>query len=216
MAEHIENQPNNAPRAKDCGCGCNGNAPCDGAAGRASKARRALMLGAGSAAVIVTLSNRRAFATGAECSPVSHAASLNPSQHGQQQLCGGVTPGFWRNHKTCVVAALGGSDPTQVTLGAELPNLNTVDPGYASQPFATALCNPSSAAYHWACAILNSLTPQINPNYGYSSSTLNTAILDAYHAGVSPTNILDAFETLENDYMTDRSVSCAKANDKVC
>jgi hypothetical protein len=213
MTEHVDHQPNGTAPESDCGCGCNGAEPCnDTATTPTSKARRAMMLGAGSAAFIATLANRRAFAAGAECGPVSHAASLHHSAHGNTSpsTCGGSSPGFWKNHKTCVTSALSNNDPTTVTLGSKLPELNTIDPGSAGTTFKNALCNNGDAS-HWACAILNALSPGINPNYGYTIASLNTAITKAHNAGVSATNILDALKTLENDFNVNQSV-CGSAN----
>lgn len=201
MTKNVEDHDAAEPaQESDCGCGCHGAGDCEEASAPSSQARRALLIGTSSVAFIATLGNRRAFA-GQQCGPISHAASLTSSQHGSQNQCGGLTPGFWKNHKACVISTLGG-DPSSIQLGQKLSNLYSVDPGSASVTFKTALCNPSSPASHWACAILNALSPSFNPSYGYSISQLNNSILSAFQANVSASNILTALKTLENDYGT--------------
>ena len=167
------------------------------------------MVGAGSVAFVATLANRRAFAgNGVACGPISAIGSLNPSQQNQAQ-CGGLTPGFWKTHGFCTNFFLGGSITDAnftvaktKTLGQVLPALLTVDPTAAAMTFQQAFCNPSSTAFHWAGAILDALSPALNPHFGYTITTLNAAILKAFNAGVSAAAILGALETLENDFMT--------------
>lgn len=198
------------PAKKDCDCGCGGDCGDKTKAGEPSnRARRALVAGAGSALVIVTLSNRRAFAsgggtTGGQCGPISAMGSMNPSAQNTQGGCGGLTPGFWKNHAPCVATAIGGN-PTVVTLGQKLTNLALVDPTDAAITFAVALCNNvyhKDNAFHWAAAILNALTPSMNPKYGYTIASLNAAILTAHNQGVSGADILSALTGLENDFGT--------------
>ena len=192
---------------KDCGCGCAGDCGHKKEVSEpSSQARRALMIGAGSAAFVATLANRRAFA--AQCGPLSRIGSPQPSQQVQQSQCGGLTPGFWRNHADCVAKFIGGN-PNTVTLGAKLPNLTIVEPACASMTFTAALCS-SHDCFHWAGAILDALTPLMNPHYGYNIVSLNIAILTAFNQligqGMTPAEaamtILNALETLENDFGT--------------
>jgi hypothetical protein len=204
---------NDPARKGDCGCGCHGAGDCEDAKKPANRARRSLIMGAGTVALIATLGNRRAFAAGAQCGPISNAGSLNPSGSGGTSNCGGLTPGFWKNHIGCAGMVLGFSESTSnsnyttdlnnfltnTTLSRFLGNLATVDPTSAGQSFAYAFCTPSSNACHWACAILDARSPTFNPDYGYTSASLNTAILNAFNQGVSSSMILTALETLEND-----------------
>ena len=190
---------------EDCGCGCGGDCNEKNEASTPPKqARRALLAGASSAMLIATLANRRAFgqpATGAQCGPISHIGSLNPSQQGQPTGCGGLTGGFWKNHAVCVANVLGGN-PSTITLGSKLSNLALVDPVSAATTFTNALCDPSSNASHGAAAILDVLSPSMNPQYGYTLASLNAAILTAHNQGVSGAAILTALKTLENDFGT--------------
>jgi hypothetical protein len=198
----------------DCGCDCNGAGGCEEAGKPSSQARRALIVGAGSAAFVSTLVNRRAFA--AQCGPISHAGSLNNSQQSQQSQCGGLTSGFWKNHAACVAATIGG-DPNSIKLSQKLSNLATVDPISANTTFKAALCNASSDASHWAVAILNALSPGFNPHYGYDIVGLNSSILTAFNQSVSASTILDALKTLENDFGTNQTGSCiGQGTDKLC
>lgn len=206
----------------DCGCGCNGDGDCAEAKKPVNRARRSFMVGAGTVAMVSTLANRRAFAwnngggTPAQCGPISHAASLTASTSNNQSKCGGLTPGFWKTHATCTARTLGFNPSTSsqaiadcdsVTLGQKLSNLATIDPVSAGMTFKAALCASSSAAFHWASAILDALSPSMNPSYGYTIGDLNSAILNAYNSGTSGSMILTALETLENDYNTN-SGSC--------
>ena len=219
-----------SPAAKtgDCGCGCNGNGngDCEEAKQPVNRARRSLMLGAGASTVVLisTLANRRAFAGGgAQCGPISHAASLHQSGN-QNNNCGGVgglTPGYWAQHQNVSAQVLGfqesSSSPTYstdlknflttTTLGSQLPALNTIDPTSADATFCKAFSRPrSDAAFHWANAILCALSSgppsayNYCPSYGYTITSLNQAIVNATNQGVSGTTILQALETLENDY----------------
>src|SRR6185369_9945165 len=131
MTKNVDHH-GNCPDEKDCGCGCEGAGDCNDTAAAAApknKARRALMVGAGSVGLVATLINRRAFATGAQCGPISHAGSLAHSQQGNPQQCGGLTPGYWKNHKTCTVHTIGGtvSQALGTKLGAKLTNLAVID-----------------------------------------------------------------------------------------
>jgi hypothetical protein len=204
----------NDPAQKgDCGCGCHGAGDCEDAKKPANRARRSLLVGAGTIAFVATLGNRRAFAAGAECGPVSNAGSLNPSGGGRTSNCGGLSPGFWKNHIGCAGSVLGFAESpsnsnyttdltnflTNKTLGSALSHLSAVDPSSAGESFAYAFCNPSSHACHWACAILDAMSPSFNPDYGYSLTGLNTAIYTAINQGVSASMILTAIETLEGE-----------------
>ena len=192
MSEHIGHGHENDPKPKDdCGCGCNGAGDCNEVTEPSQKARRALMVGAGSVAFVATLMNRRAF--GAECGPVSHAASLHHSGPAGPTNCGGASPGFWKNHAGCVTSAIG--NPANVTLESVLSNLSTVDPTSGSTTFLTALCASNTDASHWANAILSAI--KIPTQYGYTITTLNAAILKAFNQHVSLADILAALETLE-------------------
>jgi hypothetical protein len=207
-AHHHSNDP---ARKGDCGCGCHGAGDCEDAKKPASRARRSLILGAGTVAFVATLGNRRAFATSAECGPISHAGSLTPSGTGGASNCGGYKPSFWKNHAGCAGSALGFAESpsnssytadlttflTSTRLGSFLGNLASIDPSSAGESFAYAFCNTSSNAYHWAGAILDALTPTFNPDYGYSIAGLNSAILNASNQGVSASMILTALESLE-------------------
>jgi hypothetical protein len=225
-AHHHSNDP---ARTGDCGCGCHGAGDCEDAKKPANRARRSLIMGAGGVAFVATLGNRRAFAAGAECGPISNAGSLNPSGGGGASNCGGLSPGFWKNHIGCAGTALGFAEApskssytsdlnsflSSSTLGNFLGNLASIDPSSAGESFAYAFCNPSSNASHWACAILNTLTPTFNPDYGYSLASLNAAILTASNQGVSASMILTAIETLENDAGTG-STGCTKMSITSC
>jgi hypothetical protein len=209
-----------APKG-DCGCGCNGAGDCADAKQPASRARRSMLMGAGTVAFIATLGNRRAFAS--QCGPISNAASMNPSATTGSSSCGGLTPGFWKNHIGCAGTTLGFAESpsnnnyttdlnnflTSTTLGSILTNLSAADSVSAGQSFAYAFCTPSSAASHWACAILNAKSPGFNPSYGYTITSLNAAILSAVNQNVSGSSILTALETLENDTGTGNTSSCA-------
>lgn len=203
MAEQPANPQD--PAKKDCGCGCGGDCGDKSKASEpSSRARRALLVGAGSTAFIATLANRRAFAQGNQCGPLSHLSSPNPSQQTSNNGCGGLTPGFWKGHAPCVAAAIGGS-VTTITLGSKLPALFVVDPTSANATFQRALCNNVfhlDNAYHFAAAILDALTPSMNPSYGYTITSLNAAILAAHQSGASLSDIVTAISSLENDFNT--------------
>jgi len=218
-------QHSNGPEAepkKDCGCGgCGGD--CEEARKPENRARRSFLLGAGTT-VVATLVNHRAFAGGATCGPLSHAASLTPSANGQTSGCGGLTPGYWAQHQDVSGAVLGFTEPksnpnyqadlktflTGKTLGSLLPNLALIDPTAAGQNFCQVFTPPrDDPGFHWACAILNamaSVSPfNYTPQYGYTLTELNNAIQNAYNNHVSSANILAAIETLENDYSTNNA-----------
>lgn len=224
MSKNIEGAPSSHPIDEhDCGCGCNGAGDCVGAADGSEvteltdRSRRRLMVGGTTIAVVATLANRRAFA-GAACGPISRAGSLNPSHSTTSVLCGGLTPGYWKNHALATTHAIGGSSPSAVQLGSLLPALNLVDIASASMTFQAALCASSSAAFHWAAAILNASTPAWNPSYGYTISSLNSAILAAYNNGhgAGAATILTAIKTLENDYNIGTVPSPYNANQHLC
>ena len=215
MAEHGAPPADNTK--KDCGCGCGGDCGDKGnSATSPSPGRRALLTGASSAVLIATLANRRAFAqTGGQCGPISHIGSLQPSQTAQPTLCGGMTPGFWKNHANCTTSVLTSHGYTLDTaLGTVLTNLHLVDATSAAMTFRQGLCNANSNASHWASAILCALSPGMNPQYGYTLTSLNAAILNAYNQGVTGAAILTALKTLENDYgiittgCTNSQISC--------
>jgi hypothetical protein len=225
MSQNVANDGAQQPDKKDCGCGCNGSGDC-GDKEPKSQVRRALLAGAGSSAVIATLINRRAFAGSTACGPLSRLHSLNQSQANTPQ-CGGLTPGFWQNHKTCAQVALnkllGTTDLTSKTLGQALPILLTLDPTAANTTFKDAICGPSTNAFHWDNAILSAASPSLAPSFGYSikgigtGPDLNTAISNASAAGSSLSDILNAIELLENDFNVNDGTFCGgSAPDKVC
>lgn len=206
-----------APGPKgDCGCGCNGQGDCANEKTHAKKGldrnRRSLLVGAGTVAFVSTLVNRRAFAAGA-CDPVSTAMSMNASVSDPKSSCTGLSATFWQNHVGCAGAALGftpswlSNDYTREltiflkssTLGSRLTNLHTIDPQCATQSFGHAFTNPGSDASHWACAILNAMSPTLNRSYGYTLMGLNDAINNAYKQNVPCSMILAALITLESD-----------------
>jgi hypothetical protein len=204
--------PADSPK-KDCGCGCGGGDTHE-ASEPSNQGRRALIAGASSVVLIATLANRRAFGQpvgGAQCGPISHIGSLAPSTQGQQTGCGGLTPGFWKTHAVCTTAVLASVGATlDTTLGAVLTNLHLVST-CAAVTFRQALCNPSSDCSHWAGAILDALSPTMNPHYGYTLTSLNNAILTAFNQGVTGTAILNALKTLENDFGVN-TAGCATVN----
>ncbi len=218
MSENIEGgSPSHHAGKHDCGCNDAGDCGGSEVVEQTDRTRRRLMVGGTTIAVVATLANRRAFA-GAACGPISRAGSLNPSHSGTTAMCGGFSPGYWKNHALATTHAINGASPSAVQLGTLLPALNLVDMGSASKTFQAALCTPSSPAYHWACAILNASTPAWNPSYGYSLSTLNSAILAAYNDGhgAGATTILNALQTLENDYNVATVPSPYNANQSLC
>ena len=202
---------------RDCGCGCNGSGDCEEAKKPQSRARRSFLLGTGTTA-LATLVNHRAFAQNAVCGPLSHAASLAPSAAEITSQCGGLTPGYWANSEDVAGYVLGiwglnqgcdsnlSSELAKIKLGDKLPALAMIDSVSAGKNFCNAWVTPRSDAFHWAGAILCTLSPQYNPHYGYTSGTgpgsLNQAILDAVANGLSPSQILTAISSIENDYMT--------------
>lgn len=203
----------------DCGCGCDGKGDCNEAKQPVNRARRSLMLGAGTVVLVSTLANRRAFAH-EQCGPISHAMSLHPSHQGNQSGCGGLTPGFWKTHATCTAQVLGGNPANPaaaiaycdtVTLGNKLSNLYLIDPISAGKTFKAALCDASSYGFHWAAAILDALSPAMNPSYGYTITELNNAVKAAYDNGLTAEQVVTALETLENDYNTNTE-NCAGGN----
>ena len=203
MSKNLAEDSRDAPLLKDdCGCGCAGSGDCSDVVELKDRNRRRLMVGGTTVAVVATLINRRAFAGTNVCGPISRAGSANPSGTSTTNHCGGLTPGYWKNHCLAVSHAIGGGDCGKITLGSLLPALNLIDSTSAEQTFTGALCNPSSSASHWACAILNASTPAWNPSYGYTVSSLNNAIITAYNngKGAKASAILSAIETLENDY----------------
>ena len=175
------------------------------------------MVGGTTIAVVATLANRRAFA-GAACGPISKAGSLNPSHSSTSAMCGGLTPGYWKNHALATTHAIGGVSPSTVRLGSLLPALNLVDAVSAGMTFQAALCASSSNGNHWACAILNASTPGWNPSYGYTVSSLNSQILTAYNngRGAGASTILTAIKTLENDYNVANVPSPYNTNQHLC
>jgi hypothetical protein len=223
MTEHVDNHGGQEPGKQDCGCGCNGTGGC-GDKEPKSQVRRALLAGAGSTAFIATLINRRAFAGGpTACGPLSRLHSLNQSATNPPQ-CGGLTPGFWQNHKGCALAGFGAlfpgdTDLTSRTLGQALPILNTIDPTAGGTTFKDAICHGNNDAFHWVNAILSAVLPSVAPSYGYSingigsGADLNAAITSAFNAGASPADILDAITKLENDFNTNQTLC---KNEKVC
>jgi len=186
----------------------------------ASRARRALLAGVGSAAFIATLGNRRAFAQGGTCGVLSAMTSANPSATTQGGACGGVTPGYWKNHRTCVVQILGGQDPSTVTLGTYLPTLTTCAGVIFGGTSTSALCNSSSICYHIGNAILCALSSGpggINPSYGYTITQLQNAVKNAQMQGLSDAQIAGALSQLENDVGTNQNLACAQTHpDKLC
>jgi hypothetical protein len=219
MSKLFAEHDSDAPASKD-DCGCAGAGACKDVVEVKDRNRRSLMVGGTTVAVVATLINRRAFANSPACGPISRAGSANPSTASTTRQCGGLTPGYWKNHAMAVSYALGGGDPGKITLGNLLSALSSIDSTSAGQTFTAALCNPSSNASHWACAILNASTPGWNPSYGYTVSSLNHAILAAYNNGIGakPSAILTAIKTLENDYGLgtvshpyNTNVSCCKS-----
>jgi hypothetical protein len=157
-----------------------------------NRSRRRVVLGGATVAVIATLANRRAFAGGTVCGPISRAGSLNPSHQSTIAQCSGLSHGYWK--RRC---------PTNyqtVKLGSVLSCLNIVDPASAGMLFPAALNDNNSNACHWACAILNAANPALNPNYGYTLTSLNSAILAAYNNGhgSSANTIVAALAKLES------------------
>ncbi len=192
--------PGTSAPEKDCGCGCAGAGDCNDAAAPVDNGRRRLIVGGATVAVVATLANRRAFG-GAVCGPISKAGSLNPSQSTANAVCGGLSATYWKGHVLAVTAALGGNSPSLVKLGTMLSALSLVDVSSANCTFQQAFCGSSSNAAHWAAAILNASTAAWNPQYGYTLTSLNAAILSAYNSGkgATVTTILTALEKLETD-----------------
>ena len=217
MAEH--GAPPADSTKKDCGCGCGGDCGDKGkAATSPSPGRRALLTGASSAVLIATLVNRRAFAQlpPVACGPISHIGSLQPSVGGNPNLCGGLTGGFWRQKgSTCLPSVLGGA-PGTLTLGTFLPQLATAAPSCYGLTFTAALCNSSSPCRHWAVAILDALSPSLNPSYGYTLAQLQAAVQNALNQGVTGSAILAALVTLENDYNVNSAPPCATPGADLC
>jgi hypothetical protein len=92
------------------------------------------------------------------------------------------------------------------TLGQFLPNLYLIDPTAAGQNFCQVFAPPrDDPGFHWACAILCAMSPTYNPSYGYTLTSLNNSIQNAYNNHVSSADILAAIETLENDYNTNNA-----------
>ena len=214
---------------KDCGCGCNGSGDCEEAKKPQNRARRSFLLGTGTTA-LATLVNHRAFAQNAVCGPLSHAASLAPSAAEITSQCGGLTPGYWANSEDVAGKVLGCPASVAnacgdglknylsgITLGSKLPALVTLDPTSAALNFCNVWPTPrGNAGFHWAGAILCAMSPQYNPNYGYTLGSLNQAIKDAVANGLSASQILTAIESLENDYNTSGPGGATGTNCKPC
>ena len=226
--QHEHADSSQAGPKKDCGCGCNGSGDCEEAKKPENRARRSFLLGTGTTA-LATLVNHRAFAANAVCGPLSHAASLAPSAAEITSRCGGLTPGYYANSEDVVGTILGVWSLTQgcgsglsaalttVTLGSKLPALLTLDPVSAGKNFCDAWIAPrNNDWFHWAAAILNAMSPQYNPNYGYTLAGLNQAIVNAIANGLSDSQIVTALESLENDYGTGGPGGANGTNCKPC
>jgi hypothetical protein len=214
-------------RNRDCGCGCNGAGDCEAAEEAPSRNRRSLLIGAGSVAFVSTLVNRRAFAAGGACDPVSTAMSMNPSVGDSRSAasCSGFSAAFWQTHVGCAAAALGFNGSwydtpymeelslflKSMAIGRHLPNLAMIDASCASQSFGAAFTNPGCDASHWASAVLNAMSPSLNHNYSYTLAGLNDSILNAYKQGVPSPMILAALISLESDVGSE-STGCANVS----
>jgi hypothetical protein len=212
---------------RDCGCGCNGAGDCEEAKGAPYQNRRSLLIGAGTVAFVSTLVNRRAFAAGGACDPVSAAMSMHTSGGDPKTVtgCSGRSASFWQTHVGCAAAALGFNGSwydtpyllelslflTSLPIGKHLPNLALVDGGCASQSYGAAFTNPGRDACHWACAALNAMSPTLCPNYAYNLEGLNNSILTAYKQGVPSEMILAALISLESDVGSE-STGCANVS----
>ena len=142
---------------------------------------------------------------------------------------GSVVPGLFKEHEMLTYSsAVSISRPadqiypylletTRQTLGSKLPALVTLDPTSAALNFCNVWPTPrGNAGFHWAGAILCAMSPQYNPNYGYTLGSLNQAIKDAVANGLSASQILTAIESLENDYNTSGPGGATGTNCKPC
>jgi hypothetical protein len=216
-----------AVRHGDCGCGCNGADDCAEAKAAPNRNRRSLLIGAGTVAFVSTLVNRRAFAAGGACDPVSAAMSMNASVVDPKSTtgCSGFSASFWAAHVGCAAATLGFNGSWYNTpymlelslflrstaIGRLLPNLAMVDASCASQSVGAAFANPGCNASHWAAHALNAMSPTLNRNYAYTLTGLNDSILNAYKQGVPSALILAALITLESDVGSE-STGCANVS----
>jgi hypothetical protein len=202
-------------RDRDCGCGCHGAGDCEEAKGAPHRNRRSLLIGAGTVAFVSTLVNRRAFAAGGACDAISAAMSINTSVGDPTTAtgCSGLSAAFWQTHVGCAAATLGFGGSFYDTpyleelslflqsmpVGKHLTNLAMIDAGCASQTYGSAFSNPGCDASHWACAVLNAMSPTLNRNYAYTLMGLNDSVLNAHKQGVPSAMILAALITLESD-----------------
>jgi len=214
---------------RDCGCGCNGAGDCNEAKGAPhhNHNRRSLLVGAGTVAFVSTLVNRRAFAAGGACDAISAAMSMNTSVGDPKSVtgCSGLSASFWESHVGCAAAALGFNGSWYDTpymeelslflkampIAKHVPNLAMIDASCASQSFGGAFTNPGCDASHWACAVLNAMSPTLSRNYAYSLVGLNESILNAYNQGVPSSMILAALITLESNVGSE-TTGCANVS----
>jgi hypothetical protein len=219
MHEDIHHSANAAEDKAHEDCGCGGNGDCEDKKTPSGKARRALLAGAGSLTFVATLGNRRAYATGVQCGPISLLSSPGPSNGAGGTQCGGVgggaTPGFWKTHKGCTLAtiALFSGNGLNATLASGLPCIAGTSIGGTS--FQSALCG-NGDPYHLSNAILCAWSPGINPQYGYTSGGLNTAVQNALNQNISLSTIIGALTTLENDQGVNTSGCAGGLANHIC